>query len=138
MFRPIALFAFLILALGSLTAAPRAQTMTHSPGPPRFAVDPSWPKPLPNNWLLGQVGGMFIDDQDHIWVNQRPRSLTEDERGAALVPPRSTCCKPAPPVLEFDTAGNVIRVGRPGCGIRLAAARARDRGRPRRLRLHRR
>lgn len=117
MFRPIALFSFLILALGMLTTAPQAQTAPPVPGPPRFAVDPSWPKPLPNNWLLGQVGGLFVDDQDHVWVNQRPRSLTEDERGAALVPPRSNCCKPAPPILEFDAAGNLLRAwGGPGAG----------------------
>jgi hypothetical protein len=82
---------------------------------PAFRVDPFWPKPLPNNWILGQVGGMAIDAQDNIWVFQRPRSLTDDEKGAALTPPRSKCCVPAPSVLVFNQAGDVIKSwGGPG------------------------
>ena len=80
-----------------------------------FKVDASWPKPLPNNWILGQVGGMAVDAQDNIWVFQRPRSLTEDEKGAALTPPRSKCCVPAPSVLVFNQAGDVVKAwGGPG------------------------
>jgi hypothetical protein len=55
---------------------------------PTFAVDASWPKPLPNNWILGQVGGITVDWQGHIWVIHRPRSLTDDEKGASLTPLR--------------------------------------------------
>jgi len=84
---------------------------------PTFRVDPNWPKPLPNNWLLGQVSGIATDAQDHIWVLQRPGTLTEDERGAALNPPHSKCCVPAPSVLEFDASGNLLRSwGGPGAG----------------------
>src|SRR5579871_5470747 len=84
---------------------------------PTFTVDASWPKPLPNNWILGQVGGITVDSQGHIWVIQRPRSLTDDEKGATLNPPRSKCCVPAPPVLEFDVDGNLLRSwGGPGEG----------------------
>jgi DNA-binding beta-propeller fold protein YncE len=84
---------------------------------PTFQVDPFWPKTLPNNWLLGQVSGVAVDDRDHVWIIQRPGSLTEDERGAALTPPRSKCCIPAPPVIEFDPAGNVVQAwGGPGPG----------------------
>ena len=61
---------------------------------PAFRVDPFWPKPLPNNWILGQVGGMAVDAQDNIWVLQRPRSLTDDEKGAALIRrARSAACR---------------------------------------------
>jgi NHL repeat len=82
---------------------------------PAFRVDPYWPKPLPNNWILGQIGGMSIDAQDNIWVFQRPRSLTDDEKGAALDPPRSKCCVPAPSVLVFNQDGDVIKSwGGPG------------------------
>jgi hypothetical protein len=77
--------------------------------PPRFSVDANWPKPLPNGWSLGQVSGVATDADDHVWVLQRPRSLTEDERGATLNPPQSICCAPAPPVLEFDAAGTLLR-----------------------------
>jgi hypothetical protein len=66
---------------------------------------------------MGQVGGMTVDAQDHIWVLQRPRSLTKDEAGAAQNPPVSQCCVPAPPVMEFDTAGNFMKGwGGPGEG----------------------
>src|SRR5216117_2526631 len=76
---------------------------------PRVEVDPFWPKPLPNNWLMGQAAGVATDRRDHVWVIQRPKSLTEDERGATLSPPRSLCCAPAPPVLEFDADGNLLQ-----------------------------
>jgi len=75
----------------------------------QFRVDPTWPKTLPNNWIMGQIGGMTVDAQDNIWVLQRPRSLTDDEKGAVLNPPRSSCCKPAPSVIQFDKAGNVLK-----------------------------
>jgi DNA-binding beta-propeller fold protein YncE len=84
---------------------------------PTFAVDASWPKPLPNNWIMGQIGGITVDWQSHIWVIQRPRSLTDAEKGATLNPARSKCCVPAPPVLEFDVDGNLLRSwGGPGEG----------------------
>jgi hypothetical protein len=84
---------------------------------PQFKVDPFWPKPLPSNWILGQIGGLTVDAQDHIWINQRPRSLTKDEAGAAQNPPQSKCCVPAPPIMEFDAAGNFLKGwGGPGEG----------------------
>jgi DNA-binding beta-propeller fold protein YncE len=79
---------------------------------PPFVVDADWPKPLPNNWLVGQVAGVAIDRFDHIWIIQRPGSLTEDERGsdpATGLPRRSDCCNRAPSVLVFDRAGNLLR-----------------------------
>ena len=86
-------------------------------GPPRMQVDPFWPKPLPHRWILGQVAGVATDARDHVWIIQRPGSLTADEKGAALVPPRSKCCVPAPPVIEFDPAGEVVQAwGGPGKG----------------------
>ncbi len=84
-----------------LTAIMAGTLAAHAQSP-AFRVDPYWPKPLPNNWILGQVGGMTVDAQDNIWVFQRPRSLTDDEKGATLNPPRSKCCAPAPSVLVSD------------------------------------
>jgi len=82
---------------------------------PAFRVDPFWPKPLPNNWILGQIGGIATDAKDNVWVFQRPRSLTDDEKGATLDPPRSKCCAPAPSVLVFNQAGDVVKSwGGPG------------------------
>jgi hypothetical protein len=48
---------------------------------PNFVVDPSWPQPLPNNWILGQIGGLYVDPHDHIWIYNRPRTLTNEEAG---------------------------------------------------------
>jgi DNA-binding beta-propeller fold protein YncE len=76
---------------------------------PQFRVDQEWPKPLPNGWLMGQAAGVTVDAQDHVWVIQRPHTLGEKARGATLDPPRSPCCVPAPPVLEFDAAGNLLQ-----------------------------
>lgn len=78
-------------------------------GLPDYTVDASWPKQLPNNWIMGQVGGIAVDRYDNVWVLQRPRSNTVDELGAAQNPPRSECCFAAPPVLVFDREGNLIR-----------------------------
>ena len=80
-----------------------------SPDAPEFKVDAEWPKALPNQWLIGQVAGIAVDRHDHIWIIQRPRSLTDDEAGAAQNPPRSECCFPAPSVMQFDRKGNLLR-----------------------------
>jgi DNA-binding beta-propeller fold protein YncE len=85
---------------------------------PKYKVDASWPKELPNNWIMGQVGGMAVDRHDHIWVLQRPSLDTVEELGAAQTPPRSMCCLPTPPVLVFDTQGNLLQSwGGPGEGF---------------------
>ena len=76
---------------------------------PQFQVDPFWPKPLPNNWILGQVSGIATDKSDRIWVVHRPGSLTPRERAAEQNPPEAKCCIAAPPVLVFDQSGNLIR-----------------------------
>ena len=77
---------------------------------PHFKVDPYWPKELPNNWIIGQVGGMTVDSNDHIWVFQRPGSNTPDEISADPSSPRhAMCCVPAPPVLVFDAEGNLTK-----------------------------
>src|SRR5882672_8229107 len=82
-----------------------------------FAVDTSWPKPLPNNWILGQVAGIAVDARDHVWIIHRPKTLIDEEKGAALEPKRAKCCVPAPAVIEFDTAGSVLHAwGGPGQG----------------------
>ena len=103
-------FLIFLCALALATAARAAE-------PPRFQVDPFWPKTLPNNWIMGQAAGVAVDAQDHVWVVQRPRTLTDDEKAASLDPPRTKCCAPAPPVLEFDQEGNVVQAwGGPGAG----------------------
>src|ERR1043165_4225844 len=76
--------------------------------PPKFEVDPSWPKPLPGNWIIGTIGGITVDSRNHIWINQRPSGLDAREK-RAVTDPNVKCCVPAPPVIEFDPAGNVVQ-----------------------------
>jgi DNA-binding beta-propeller fold protein YncE len=92
----------IFLSLAVASATPRA-------GTPKFEPDPFWPKPLPNNWMLGQVGGTFVDSHDRLWVTTRPRSLDDNDKYASFNPPKADCCVPPPPILEFDQAGNVVQ-----------------------------
>jgi len=104
----------ILVALLVLPFAARAQKTAI----PRFEIDPAWPKqPLPHNFIMGELGGVYVDSSDHVWIATRPRTLTKDEIGASLNPPTSECCIPAPPVMEFDAAGNYIQGwGGPGPG----------------------
>src|SRR6202049_897680 len=105
------------LAVGSIVLSKRAVVQAAGVMAPRFEVDPLWPKPLPNHWLLGQTIGVSVDAQDHIWIIHRAGSLEPGERHATTNPPTAQCCAPAPPVLEYDQAGNLLRHwGGPGGG----------------------
>jgi DNA-binding beta-propeller fold protein YncE len=97
------------------TAAAQAKTAVQAP---RFEVDPMWPKPLPNHWVMGNVIGVGVDSADHVYIIHRGAgSLEAKEIYAAANPPASECCLPAPPVLEFDAEGNMVRAwGGPGAG----------------------
>jgi len=82
---------------------------------PVYKVDPFWPKPLPNKYLIQGVPVLVTDKDDHIWVFNRPRDINPDESGASTTPPRTDCCVAAPAVLEFDTEGNLLKSwGGPG------------------------
>ena len=63
---------------------------------PKFEVDPEWPKPLPNNWVIGSTIGLSADSHDNIWIIHRPATLAQKEsyskRGEA------DCCQAAPDV----------------------------------------
>lgn len=104
----VAVFCFAVLSVLALSSCQQAGTRAGGTVP-AFAVDPAWPKPLPENWILGQVAGIAVDRNDHIWIVHRPASLVDDEKGAMLNPPTTKCCRPAPPVLQFDRAGNLLR-----------------------------
>jgi hypothetical protein len=122
-FIPLAHRAALLIAIGLLGAALQGSSQDRSDRAPKYQVDPYWPKQLPNNWIMGQIGGLTVDQHDHIWALQRPGSLTVDEKGATLNPPRSMCCVPAPPVMEFDPEGNLLHAwGGPGAGFEWPAS----------------
>jgi hypothetical protein len=90
-------------------------------GAPAFKVDPSWPLDMPNHWIMGAVTGVFVDARQHVWVTHLPETLTEEElyeepwNVAGLDPAKpkpvqmATCCKAAPPVLEFDQQGKLVQ-----------------------------
>jgi DNA-binding beta-propeller fold protein YncE len=100
---------FLLLAGCEGTPQAQAEASGGPEGVPQFRVDPYWPLPLPEDWILGQVAGMSIDENDHIWIVHRGQTVQAVNAGAAQNPPVAMCCTPAPPVLEFDPAGNVVR-----------------------------
>lgn len=108
----IALIGALAVAQATLDASAEAEPATGTAAAvevPLFEVDPFWPKPLPNHWLLGSAIGVDVDSRDHVFVIHRPESLDErTEIGAAVDPPTGECCVPAPNILEFDPEGNVV------------------------------
>ena len=103
-----------VISVGGLMLAPGP--LAHGQDLPVYKVDPFWPKhPLPGKGIIQGVPTMVTDKDDHIWVLNRPRVIMPDVSGAATNPPRTDCCVAAPAVLEFDTAGNLLKSwGKPG------------------------
>ncbi len=97
------------VALDAGQHALEARARSHDVTAPRFEVDPLWPKPLPHHWVLGNVIGVGVDANDHVFIVHRNDTFdAQTEIGAAQNPKLSDCCVPAPPVLEFDPAGNLV------------------------------
>jgi len=97
-----------LVLLAGLAASEHALAQRATPergGVPRFEVDPQWPT-IPAQWALGQVAGLDVDSRDHVWIVQRPWSLQSDEKAQN---PEAACCTAAPPVMEFDAAGNYVQ-----------------------------
>ncbi len=116
--------ALLVLLIGFgvgqnlLEKAAAAQTNGKTMAP-RFEVDPMWPKPLPNHWILGMTIGVGVDSRDHVYIIHRgAATLDAKEKYAMASPPASECCVAAPPILEFDAEGNLVKSwGGPGEGF---------------------
>jgi DNA-binding beta-propeller fold protein YncE len=106
------------LGIGQAVLQKRAEAQGSTVQAPIFEVDPLWPKPLPNNWLLGWTIGIWVDELDHVWVIHRGAGgLHNNERGAELNPPIAECCRTAPPILVYDSDGTLLRTwGGPGPG----------------------
>ncbi|MCC7123770.1 MAG: hypothetical protein IT178_02915 [Acidobacteria bacterium] len=76
---------------------------------PSYTVDPAWPQPLPNRWLVGAIAGVAVDERDHVWIVHRPGTLQPNETRSIWAA--------APPVIEFDPSGVVVSAwGGPGEG----------------------
>ncbi len=108
------------ISIGVMFAAIIGVAAAQAPQGPTFQVDPYWPKPLPNHWLFGSITGVAVDARNHVWVVHRGAASlnARTEIGLAASPPTAeTCCLPAPFVLQFDPAGNVVSSwGGPGPG----------------------
>jgi NHL repeat len=99
----------LMFGIGQLIFERSAAAQGAKPQSPIFQVDPMWPKPLPNRWILGSTIGVSVDSQDHVWIIHRPATLQPNEIRSSW--------KGAPPVLEFDQAGTLVSSwGGPGQG----------------------
>jgi DNA-binding beta-propeller fold protein YncE len=83
---------------------------------PSFEVDPYWPKPLPNQWIIGRTIGIDIDERDHVFIVHRDQdAMFGGVTEIGLKMGVSDCCTPAPPILEFDPEGNLVNAwGGPG------------------------
>jgi hypothetical protein len=86
----------LVIAVGLWAVLPTADASKQII--PRYEVDPFWPKPLPDRWVTGEIGGTCVDKKDHVFTVNR-RNLTARETLVA---------QPSPSVIEFDPEGNVV------------------------------
>ena len=111
------MFQRMLAAVLALLALSSAEVKAQSNAPPQYVVEPFWPKPLPDNWILGQVAGVAVDNDDSVWIIHRPATLVDDEKGAQKSPPETRCCQPAPAVLHFSADGSLLHSwGGPGAG----------------------
>ncbi len=119
MHRAVTIVSVALLITGCATGqGETAGGQADAPLAPMFEVDPLWPKPLPNHWVLGSAIGVTVDSRDHVWIVHRANCTSmRTECGAATDPPTGECCVPAPNVLEFDQEGNLVGSwGGPGDG----------------------
>ncbi len=65
---------------------------------PHYEADLAWPKPLPDHWIMGGLGGLCVDANDHVLILNRQDVLPNELDTGTL----------APPLIEFDPAGNVV------------------------------
>ena len=105
----VSLTAITIVALGFGQSMLDNTAEAQSKEAPMFVVDPFWPKPLPNHWILGSTIGLAVDSRDHVYIIHRRDTFNErTEIGAATDPVKADCCIPAPNILEFDPDGNLV------------------------------
>src|ERR1700720_3589243 len=95
-----------VLTTGSVLLSRRSVVSAGAVMAPKFEVDPFWPKPLPNHWVIGQTIGVSVDSSDNVWIVHRPGTLEPKE--SYIATNSAECCVAAPDVLEFDPAGNLL------------------------------
>src|SRR5579872_2649864 len=97
-----------VFAVLYFTGAFHGRLEAQTEAAPKYKVDASWPKPLPNKWKMGGVTGLAVDKDDNVWVHDRPNDLTDIELEAELTPPIADCCVRPPSMIHIDKEGNVI------------------------------
>ena len=108
---------FTILGISQEAFQKSAEAVNSDRLVPRFEVDPYWPQPLPNKWIMGRTIGIAIDERDHLFVVHRDQDSMFMSQELGLDLGRAECCTAAPPILEFDSSGNLISAwGGPGEG----------------------
>jgi DNA-binding beta-propeller fold protein YncE len=111
------LLLIVFTTVGLLVARELAGQSRHTVQAPFFEVDPFWPKPLPNHWVLGSSIGVSVDERDHVWMIHRGSATLADKEKALETKLSDECCGAAPPVLEFDPDGKLVgHWGGPGTG----------------------
>lgn len=97
MYLAVDLFIGLTISVNPFLDQPKAESGA-SLVPPKFEVVPDWPKPLPGNWVTGEVAGTCVDSQDHVFIVNRLNLTAKELRVAHM----------APAIIEFDPEGNVV------------------------------
>jgi DNA-binding beta-propeller fold protein YncE len=86
------------------------------PGATTFHLDTSWPKPLPNKWVLGPASWITTDSRNHVWILHRYRQLPAPAAGGEVP-------VAAPPLVELDEQGAFVQAwGGPGTGYEWPAS----------------
>src|SRR5258706_13859866 len=93
------------LGIGSVLLEKRAAVEAAAVQGPMFEVDPLWPKPLANHWLIGMTIGVSVDAQDNIWIVHRQGSYQRGQLRASANHPLAMCYVLAPPRLELAPGG---------------------------------
>lgn len=94
--RSTASFGCFLLAIGlAWLGLPAVQAQSSGP---KYEVDTSWPKPWPERWVIGPIGAVCVDAQDHVLILNRQEVLDVDLDAGTK----------APPVMEVDQTGKVV------------------------------
>jgi hypothetical protein len=113
----VILLLIVFTTAGFLVAREIAGQSRNTVQAPYFEVDPFWPKPLPNHWVLGSSIGVSVDERDHVWMIHRGSATLAEKERALETKLSDECCAGAPPVLEFDASGTLVgHWGGPGQG----------------------
>ena len=94
-----------ILATALAVCYPAQVQSEGQKGTPKFEVDPTWPKPLPNRWINGQVSGVCADRQDHIFIVNRNDITDEEKENGVQSPPVIDAGSVQPAALNPGTSG---------------------------------